>query len=497
MIKALTCQLDKSLPKLGWLAIGDLSGDKLHIVHGEFVECCSEWLVEGAWDGEFKEGGFHKTDTFYGSGVRKLENKIYFVTSTAKTDRLLYCRDRDRIIVSNSLLLLLGLTGASLDENHDYVDEAISVVRDGLQKYKREFRIIHPRMQQIYQIFHENIVLENGEITYKPKNRKSPAFVSYNDYFHALIEKLQSVRRNYESCDRQRPMTAYTTISSGYDATAVSCLAKELGVKECFTGRSLDGWVFKRPAESSERIAWKLAYKINPLDPRRSSISRDELYFLAGNYPKFSKSVWSEISLHSMVKTLQKRNIPAVVLMGYHGDDMWGHKSKIDPETGELLATPPVSGLNLSEVRLLAGFVTLSPAYLYIKDAGRIKKISNSKEMEHWKLNNYYDRPIPRRIAEESGIPREWFGMKKRHITTTYIIPINKDNRRAFFQHLKVNMDIGKWYVVAYYLQKRILVGMLGMKILFGRNIDFYDLMRKWATEVLKKKYFVLLRKYN
>jgi hypothetical protein len=33
--------------------------------------------------------------------------------------------------------------------------------------------------------------------------------------------------------------------------------------------------------------------------------------------------------------------------------------------------------------------------------------------MKKWQLNNNYDRPIPRRIIEEAGVPRELFGLNK------------------------------------------------------------------------------------
>ena len=71
MIDAIDYRLDKSMPKLGWVAVADADGGELRVLHGEFVEIASEWLVEGTWDGPFKEGNFHKTDTFFGSGIRK------------------------------------------------------------------------------------------------------------------------------------------------------------------------------------------------------------------------------------------------------------------------------------------------------------------------------------------------------------------------------------------------------------------------------------------
>jgi hypothetical protein len=366
---------------------------------------------------------------------------------------------------------------------------------DGLSKYKREFRIVHPRIQCFFQIYHENIVLEKGNVVFEPKIRNRPTFESFDDYYQSLMNKLLEMRENYESSDRKRPMAAYSTMSSGYDAAATSCLARKLGVQECFIGKPLDGLVFERRAEPGKRIARKLGFQVQTLNSRRSQISKDELYFLAGNYPKFSRSVWSEIALNSMVKSIQKRNIPAAVFMGYCGDDVWGNKGKIDAETGDLLSTPPISGSNLSEIRLFTGFVTIPPAYMYIKDVAQIKKISNSREMEAWKLNNGYDRPIPRRIVEESGIPREWFGMKKHHITTTYFWPINTDNRLAFYRYLKREFNIGKWYIMAYYFQRRVFVNIFGMKMLFGKNIDLYDIMRKWATDVLSKMYSTSLKK--
>ena len=489
------CRQDKTIPKLGWIAIADTAENRLNILHGEFVEHGSDWLVEGVWDGRFQDGVFNRSDFFFGSGVRKESDKIFFVPSIAQTDRILLCRDKDDIVVSNSLLLLLGYTGASLDNNHDYQDESTSIALKGFKNYKKGFRIIHPTIKQFYQVYHENVVLEKGEITFEPKTRDMVFFESYQDYYQSLVEKLKEIQVNYSSRYRRWPIKAYTTISSGYDSTAASCLAKEVGVKECFTGRPLDGLVFRRPAESSTRIGRKLGFRVHHLDSKRKNISKDELYFLAGNYPKHSKSVWSEISLHSMVKKIQQRKSPAAVFMGYCGDDVWGNKGSIDPETGDLLHTPPISGSNLSEIRLHTGFVTLSPAYMFLRNISQIKKLSLSKEMDPWRLNNDYDRPIPRRIAEEAGIPRKWFGIKKRHITTTYYWPINKGNRQAFFRHLRKNMRMGRWHVAVYYLKKRFIIKMLGKTPLSMKDIDFYDMIRKWATEVLKNKYSMIFIK--
>ena len=69
------------------------------------------------------------------------------------------------------------------------------------------------------------------------------------------------------------------------------------------------------------------------------------------------------------------------------------------------------------------------------------------------------------------------------------------DNRSKFFSYLKNKKQISKWYVVAFYLQNKILLNKFKMNKIFGHDIDFYDLMRKWATEVLTMKYSVLQKK--
>ncbi len=488
---------DNALPKLGWVAIVDPEKETTRFIHGGSVECHGDWAAEGVWDGDFQEGNFHRTEVFFGSGIRKDKNKIYFVTSCALTDRILYCQDRDRLIFSNSLLFLLGFTGATLDAAHDYQSEALSVNLHGINGYDRTFRVVHPKIKSFYQVFYENIVLQKGRVHFEFKPAKKLKLDSYASYYNLLLETLMRIKSNYESQSRQASIKPFSTISSGYDAAAVSALVKQIGVRECFSGNRLDGLLLKSRDENGRNLAERMGYKVTELDTRRSRISEDELYFLATNYPKYSNSVWSEISLHSMVKTIEGLNQTALVFTGYHGDALWNVNLKEMYQEGDFKGHGAISGLNLTEIRLKAGFTTVPLPYLFSRKVKDILAISRSEEMADWRLGNDYDRPIARRIVEEAKIPRHLFGMKKRHITTTYLWPINKTNRLAFFQYLKRHLNISRWYVMAYYLQKRILVMMFGTALLFGRNIDFYDMMRKWATGVLGGRYSALLVKYK
>ena len=44
-------------------------------------------------------------------------------------DHLVYCIDRETLFVSNSLIVLLGFTGATLDDTHDYYNESVSIIK--------------------------------------------------------------------------------------------------------------------------------------------------------------------------------------------------------------------------------------------------------------------------------------------------------------------------------------------------------------------------------
>ena len=488
--------MENKLPKLAWVAFIDTEKQSIKAIHGKNVEYRQNWMVEGVWDDEFIKGCFHETEIFFGSGMRIIGNKVHFVSSTSLADRILFCRDNKKIIVSNSLLLLLGYTDARLDEKHDYKEEADSIKEKGIKTYNRKFKIIHPTINHFNQVFSENIIIENDQIKFEFKKPKNVRIQTYEDYYHLMLKTLKSLRSNYQSRYRKFKIRSYSTISSGYDSTAVSVLAKKIGVNECFSGNKIDGLFRCGKKEAGCEIANILGYKVNVLNNKRNSITRDELFFLATNYPKFSKSVWCEISLHSMVKTIEQQGSTAIIFTGYRGH-IWDAESDEKYQQGDLKSHGAIGGLNLTEVRLKAGFINIAVPYMFASKSREIYQISKSSEMSYWKLNQPYDRPIPRRIVEDSGIERYLFGINKQHITTTYLWPINKENRMHFFKYLKQTKGISKVYVFAYYLQKKLVCDILKRQKLFGKNIDFYFMMRNWATNILQKEYGKILYQYK
>ena len=70
-------------------------------------------------------------------------------------------------------------------------------------------------------------------------------------------------------------------------------------------------------------------------------------------------------------------------------------------------------GKSLTEFRLRVGFACVPAPVIGGMVPKSIGAITRSSEMAPYSIGGDYDRPIPRRIAEEAGIPRTAFGMKK------------------------------------------------------------------------------------
>ena len=70
----------------------------------------------------------------------------------------------------------------------------------------------------------------------------------------------------------------------------------------------------------------------------------------------------------------------------------------------------------MEEFRLRVGFVHLPVPTIGALMTPELRRISRSQAMKPWVVSPNYDRPIPRRMAEEAGVPREWFGQNKKAV---------------------------------------------------------------------------------
>ena len=230
---------------------------------------------------------------------------------------------------------------------------------------------------------------------------------------------------------------------------------------------------------------------------------RTNSYFLSTNYGKSQISaVYNEIAHTSMAAHIEQHCSAAVLFTGYHGDKIWDIHT---PEEflGEELAQSTGANFGFSEIRLKSGFINVAVPFILARNIRSIVAISRSDEMKPWSLHNDYDRPIARRIAESSGVPREAFGMHKKGIAQHYYrLPQSRGLRRLFLQYLKKRYDLSPWFVrtnhalnqTAFLFQKVALRRNFRPKYkhrrstTFWPNLDVSFLLWIWATQLLSER---------
>ncbi|MBA4156931.1 MAG: hypothetical protein H0X65_05585 [Gemmatimonadetes bacterium] len=494
------CTYVPELPKLAWLATLDLETLRLEVLHGSAVEIGDGWIVEGVWDDEFAPGEFHRSDHFFGSGIRIDGEEVHFVPSSALVDRLLYAEQDGQLIVSNSLPLLLAGVGARLDPAHDYLQESRTILQ-GIRDYNREFRVQHPQLRAISQLYHDRLVVTREGSSFRSPP-EPPHIESFDHYRELLRGVLRRIHGNYTAPERAHRVSAFTTVSSGYDSPAVSTLVREIGVRECFTScrsRSLIPAFISRHAavDDGTPVARALGMRVHALDLDRSHVSEDELYFLAAS------TVEAELVFHSMAKHIEVESEVAVVFSGYHGDKVWDVATH-GRYLSDQIVRGDTSGLNLSEIRLKSGFIHVAVPFVFARHIQDIVAISNAPEMEPWRMHNKYDRPIPRRIVEEVGVPRQTFGMRKKAVTYYYNYPFHPELRKDFFRYVQQRLGWSSAPVYAYDRANRLAYPpllflhrtkkRLGLRsraphrITFWRDQDFFHDMHVWAVETLRDR---------
>jgi hypothetical protein len=204
-----------------------------------------------------------------------------------------------------------------------------------------------------------------------------------------------------------------------------------------------------------------------------------------------------------MTEYLGARSNPSVLFSGYHGDKVWER----DPGAkyvGDVLVRGDSSGLNLSEIRLVAGFVNLPVPFIEARSTASINRVSNSAEMEQWRLGTNYDRPIPRRILESEGVPRDLFGTRKKAVIDWYREPHNRQLRSEFMtwvernigvssKRLLVSNRLSRWLYVPWAVTKRARRSTTGQKDailrVLGSQLKPEQWLFVWSANLLADGY--------
>jgi hypothetical protein len=392
----------EALPRLAWCARLAAGSDVVEVRHGPWVEAHEDFFVEGAWEGAFAEGRFDQATTVVGTGGRACADRAVFTASSGRRDRLYLARGERELWVSNSPVFALVASGDALDlAFRRYLWEFIAQLRLGV---RRERRTLPTRRGSLWLCESANVEVR-GDLSFaRVEPAAPPPPRDFAEYVAALEGALRGVFANAADPARGRGFRPLATVSRGYDSPAVATLAARLGCREAVTfSHRAPGE--PDPADDGTEIGSRLGLAVTGLVrtawAARPGLPEADFCVL----PPGHDVVWAGA---------EGPLTGSLFLTAFSGGSFWS----VDPAKVHAdLAAPDLSGMagaTLGEFRLRVGFQHFPVPTVGWQHARAILAISRGGEMRPWSVGGEYDRPIPRRILEEAGLPRGSFAEAKR-----------------------------------------------------------------------------------
>src|SRR5581483_2436329 len=221
-------------PRLSWLVRLREGSDVLDVWHGNGIETHDQWFCEAAWAGPFEAGGFDETDIVCGSGVRLRDQAVTFVSSGSTTDRLHMVRRGSEIWISNSLACVLARTGLAPKPTFGSYQRLLYSVVRGIDRYERFLPMEGGEVELVY---FDNLHWDGHQLRRVEKPLGDRGFQRFDDYVAFLRHCLAHIAQNMTHPTRTTRYRFLGTLSTGYDSSTITSLAREFGLQEviCFT----------------------------------------------------------------------------------------------------------------------------------------------------------------------------------------------------------------------------------------------------------------------
>ena len=478
-------------PKLSWIARCTLEDPLVEVFHGPHVEVAPEWFAEAVWAGDFENGDFDQISVVVGTGIRLRNGGLQCVTSSDMLNGLYYYQADDCLYVANSLPVLLAVADVSLVDDFDY-GAAMQSVIDGLDYYQRSIPVGEGEVQILY---FENLRIDSGGVNRIRKPELAPDFDSFAIYREYLASNMRQIIRNAACPSRKHAVSTCTTVSSGYDSAAVSVLARECGVEKGFTVTRA-----RRQARNlfdMNDSGMAIARHLN-IDCK--GYSREDVRFaheVAG---------WAAMGQPGDLNLCMFEYSGPVSLLfaGFFGGNIWG----LGKGHSEFLSRTDSSGARFSEGRLHCGVFICSPVFWGCEKRKQVIALAHAAEMSPWRLGTSYDRPVPRRILEEAGLPRDSFARSKKaaSFNRPYRKPFSAELQEDFAAFLKKRgKNYGSWlservaYVFTgldFYIFNRLPERMRFSTVAWSGVPSATDFFL-WANSRLKEHYYAKLSEFS
>jgi len=369
---------------------------------GDNVENKGNSFFEGAWSGAFEDFDFSACADVFGSGAAKKSDGWLLVPPSHTLEAIYVLRTNEgEWVASNSIAFIKQYTGFEfLESESKLLRSFIGIVR-GIDRSPAR---IKSSRGEFYVLHHHNALLGKDGLSARPKPL-SPNFSDFKTYRDYLEGTVKAVAANGSAKERRATFELLATVSSGYDSPACAVLASAAGCKKAitfFNGRGGD-------SDDGTEIAEKLGMQV-------TSFQRPNV---VGKIKECAADLFATgMQAEDLVyEPLHGRLSQRLFVTGFHGDKVWEKLGK----RSSVLQRGDVSGSSLGEFRLSQAFIHMPVPFIGALRHADIKEIANSPEMQRFSVGGsvggWYDRPVPRRIAEEAGIRRDAFGQSKKMIS--------------------------------------------------------------------------------
>jgi hypothetical protein len=392
-----------TLPPLAWCARVRAGSLVATIFHGKNVETAEDFFAEAAWDGRFTGSGLRAATVVCGSGGTCDSGRFTFHASTDRSSPLFSLRKSGVTYISNSAAFVLTAAGERPDPLHPfYYHGLVGIDRGGLRGVDGSLPTASPGVKLGVHFYVALGIGPDLAVTFDISAAgEEPR--TWEDYRLLVDRRVRDVVANACDSSRRLPYRLLAQISRGYDSVATAALAAAAGCQEAVTIH--DSRADDPARDCGKDIASALGMNCGVID-RWDYLRSDDLVEAEFALPTISVvPAWS-----SFESNLAGR----LVVTGSHGDTVWElhPKLSLSPELESPRKTK-IIGLSELEFRLRTGYLLLVPAAIGMRHSQAIAAISRSPEMQRWSVGGSYDRPIARRFAEDCGVPRASFGMKK------------------------------------------------------------------------------------
>ncbi|SFR60876.1 hypothetical protein SAMN04488005_3242 [Yoonia tamlensis] len=376
---------------------------------GRSVDEFENGFFEGVWAGSFLDFSSALGSETYGSGIYRSKGRTTFIQRKDVREFTFILRDRLNQVeyISNSLCFALSAARIGPDS------ALMGLLSDNLvdstfEEGKKGFHAMNPVVAQtteytLYRICYSNFWFDDdGLLRFDPPVAVRD-FKDWNDYKGYLLATTQAVFSNGGNRQRKLPLVPLSSVSRGYDSPAVTAIANQCGCQEAVTlrvngdnGRAIARMLGMRPLVFPHVLKQRSKGLTRTIEGYISKLSHE---FVA------TAGIGDDINSISFESVLNGK----IFLSGVGGDGNWQKDAK--PNLGLKKSIP--QSTSLTEFRLRVGFAHYPPILAGSLCTSSLIRIANSDEMSGYSVNQAYDRPIARRFAEEAGIPRSSFGIKK------------------------------------------------------------------------------------